>query len=107
MVIEYTTSKYVSEIKKIEIEDTKNVFLEGRNPYDNLPTFFGIWIKGNCLSIVTITSYRNISYKHWLSTNGCTESHIRRYLEYNNNVKVITKDEFKEQINHIRSIFEI
>lgn len=107
MVIEYKTGKYVSENKKIEIEDTKNVFLEGINPYDTLPTFFGIWTKGNCLSIVTITSYRNISYKYWLSTNGCTESHIRRYLEYNDNVKIITKNEFKAQMDYVRSILKI
>lgn len=107
MVIQYETSKFVKEKQKLEIEDTKNVFLQGTNPYDGLPTYFGIWINNNRLSIVTIISYRNISYEHWLSPNGYTESNIRKYLENNNNVRIITKDEFQKQISHIKSILEI
>lgn len=42
MVIEYETSKYIKEKQKIEINDTKNVFLQGTNPYDGLSTYFGI-----------------------------------------------------------------
>jgi len=77
MIIEYETSKYVKEYKKLEIEDTKNIFLKGRNIYDNLPTYFGIWVNNGALSIVTIISYRNISYEHWLNPNGYPESNIR------------------------------
>lgn len=60
-----------------------------------------------CLSIVTIISYRNISYEHWLTSNGYTEGNIRKYLESNNNVKVIEKSEFKEQMDHIATILKI
>lgn len=107
MILECTINKHVKEIKKIEITDTKNIFLKGTNPYDGLPTYFGIWINHNRLSIVTIISYRNISYEHWLNPNGYTESNIRSYLENNDNIEIITKDEFKQQLNHIKSILEI
>lgn len=39
MIIEYEKNKYVTEIKQLEITDSKNVFLKGKNMYDNLPTF--------------------------------------------------------------------
>ena len=31
MIIEYETCKYISEKQKIEIKDTQNVFLKGKN----------------------------------------------------------------------------
>ena len=107
MVIEYETSKYVTETKKLEISDTKNVFLKGRNTYDNLPTYFGIWINNGGLSIVTIISYRNISYKYYINTNLSTRCDIQDYLKYSKDIEIISKDEFKEQINHIKTILEI
>lgn len=107
MIIRYETSKYMEETKEFEIEDPKNVFLKGTNPYDGLPTYFGIWNNNNTLVIVTIISYRNISYERWLNTNLYTENDIKKYLKCNNNVKKITRNEFKEQIEHIRSIIEI
>ncbi len=107
MIIEYETSKYLKEKKQLEIEDTKNIFLKGRNMYDNLPTYFGIWANNGGLSIVTITSYRTISYEHYLNTNLSTLCDIREYLRNSKNVEVIEKNEFKEQMDHIRSIFEI
>ena len=81
MIIEYETSKYVKEIHKIEIEDTKNVFLQGKNMWDNQDTFFGIWPNNNGLSIVTIISYRTIAYKHYLSTNLSTTNDIKEYFK--------------------------
>lgn len=107
MIIKYENNKYVKEMKEFEIEDPKNVFLQGTNPYDGLDTYFGIWKNNNTLVIVTIISYRNISYECWLNTNLYTEGEIKKYLRENNNVKTITKNEFKEQIDHIRSIIEI
>ena len=67
MLIEYETSKYVKEKAQIEIQDTKNVFLQGKNPYDGLNTYFGIWTKKDGIAIVNITSWRNISYEYSLS----------------------------------------
>lgn len=107
MIIEYETSKYLKEKKQLEIEDTKNVFLKGRNMYDNLPTYFGIWVNNGGLSIVTIISYRTINYEYYLNANLSTLCDIREYLRNSKNVEIIGKDEFREQINHIRSIFEI
>lgn len=107
MVIKYKTGRYLSENRKIEIKDTKNVFLKGRNPYDHLPTFFGIWINGNGLSIVTIVSYHTISYKYYFNIKLPTKCDIQNYLQNNDNVKIITKNEFKEQMDHVRSILKI
>ncbi len=107
MLIEYETSKYVKEKAQIEITDTKNVFLQGKNPYDCLNTYFGIWIKRDGIAIVTITSWRNISYEYSLSKNIYTEQYIKKYLENNKNVKIISKEEFKKEIDHVRSILEI
>ena len=107
MIIEYETSKYISEKHKIEIEDTKNVFLKGKNIYDNLPTYFGIWLNDGCLSIVTIISYRTISYKSYLNPKLYTKCDIQEYLKNSKDVRVIEKSEFKEQINYITKILQI
>ncbi len=107
MVIEYETSKYISEKKKIEIENPKNVFLEGKNPYDNLPTYFGIWLNDGRLSIVTIISYRTIRYKSYLNSNISTICDIQEYLMNSKDVRIIEKSVFKEQINHITKILKI
>ena len=106
-MIEYETRKFIDEKRQLNIEDSKNVFLKGTNPYDGLPTYFGIWQNNNKLSIVTIISYRNIKYASYLNTSLSTENDIKEYLRYNNNVKVIAKDEFKKQIHHINSILRI
>lgn len=107
MVIEYETSKFVKEIKKLEISDTKNVFLKGKNILDNLPTYFGIWVNNGGLSIVTIISYRNISYKYYLNTNLPTECDIQEYLKFSEHIEIISKEEFKKQIDIVKEIMEI
>ena len=35
MVIEYEKYKFTKENSKIEIDDTKNVFFKGQNPFDS------------------------------------------------------------------------
>lgn len=107
MIIKYKDDKYIKEKKEIEIEDTKNVFLKGRNKYDNLPTYFGIWENNGGLSIVTIISYRTISYKYYLHESIYTECDIREYLRNNKKVEIIEKDEFKEQLEHVNSILKM
>ena len=107
MIIEYETCKCISEKQKIEIKDTQNVFLKGKNMYDNLPTYFGIWLNNGRLSIVTIISYRTISYKSYLNPSLSTKCDIQEYLKYSKDVQVIGKSEFKEQIKHITTILKI
>lgn len=107
MIIEYETGKYVKETKKIEIKDTKNVFLKGNNIFDGLDTYFGIWVNNKKISIVTIISYRTITYKHFLNENLSTLCDIQEYLKHNDNVIIIEKKEFEKQINHVKSIFKI
>lgn len=107
MIIRYTKSDYVREENSIDIKDTKNVFLKGKNPYDGLDTYFGIWENNNTLVIVNIISYRTIGYKRYLNTNLHTECDIRKYLEDNKSVISISRKEFKKQLDHIKEIFEI
>lgn len=107
MLIEYETSIYVKEKAQIEIQDTKNVFLQGKNPYDGLNTYFGIWTKKDGIAIVNITSWCNISYEYSLNKNIYTEQYIKKYLENNKNVKIISKEELKKELDHVRSILEI
>ena len=107
MIIQYTKSAFIKENQTIEIKNPKNVFLKGKNPYDNLDTYFGIWENNGTLVIVTIISYRTIDYKRYLSTNLHTENDIKHYLEYNNNVVSISKDEFRKQLDFIKNIFKI
>ena len=107
MVIEYETSKYVTKKQKIEIEDTKNVFLQGVNPYDGLNTYFGIWTDERYLIIATLTSNRNISYSYSVNKNVYTNADIRQFLKFNHDIKIITKNEFKEQLQKAISIIKI
>lgn len=107
MIIRYKTSKYVEKYCELEIKDSKNVFLKGRNIYDNLPTYLGIWNNDGMLSIVTIISYRTINYKHYLSENLSTKYDIEQYLKCNDNIEIISRNEFKEQIDKIITILNI
>lgn len=107
MVIEYEKDKFLKENHQIEIEDTKNVFLQGRNPYYRRNTYFGIWENKNYLVIATLISGRTISYEYSLDKNIYTECYIKEYLKSNNNVDVISKDIFKEELKQIKAILEI
>ena len=107
MVIDYEVDNYVKEKKSIEIEDNKNVFLKGTNPYDGLSTYFGIWTNTNYLSIVTIISNRCISYDCTTSKNVYTECDIKKYLSNNKNIKVISKAEFANKLHNVLEKFEI
>ena len=95
MIIEYEKNKYVTEIKQLEITDSKNVFLKGKNMYDNLPTYFGIWENNGGLSIVTIIRYCIISYKYYLSTNLSTVCDIQEYLR---NLELSEKDKMISEL---------
>lgn len=105
MVIEYEKDKFLKE--NHQIEDTKNVFLQGRNPYDGRNTYFGVWKNKGHIVIVTLISDRTIRYEYSLDTNIYTECYIKEYLQSNNHVDAISKDVFKEQLQRITKIFEI
>ena len=107
MIIEYEKCNFSKEQCNIEIKDLKNVFLKGKNPFDNLDTYFGIWVNNKQISIVTIISYRTVTYKHYLNENLSTICNIQEYLKHNDSVVIIDRKEFEKQINHIKSIFEI
>lgn len=107
MIIEYEKNKHTTETFKFEIEDIKNVFLQGNNMWDNVNSYFGIWESNNRVTVVTITGYKTINYDYCFDTGFSTICYIKEYLGKNNNVKIISKEEFKEQIDHIRKRLEI
>lgn len=107
MIIEYRTSKYVTKEKQLEIEDTKNVFLQGTNPYDGLSTYFGIWENEECLVMATLKNDRKVSYEYSTNKHVHTECDIKGFLESSKNVKLISKEAFKKQLARINKILEI
>lgn len=107
MVIEYEVSNFVKEKRTINIEDTKNVFLKGTNPYDGLSTYFGIWTNKVYLSIVTLISGRCVSYECTMNKYINTECDIKKYLSDNRNIKIISKAEFIEKLNNFKEKIEI
>lgn len=107
MIIEYKTGRFIKESDQIEIADTKNVFLRGKHPDHRYTTYFGIWIHEETIRIVTIMGWHIIDYKCYLSSNLPVKDDILEYLEHNTDIKIITKDEFKEQVQHIRKIIDI
>lgn len=107
MVIEYETSKYVTEKQQLEIEDTKNVFLHGRNNYDGTSTYFGTWTNDEYLVVVTLISGRIVSYEYSLNKNAYTDIDIQHYLRQNKNVEVISRDSFKKELERVTSILKI
>ncbi len=104
MIIKYEIDKFIKEISQIEIEDDKNVFIRGRNPYDGLNTYFGIWSNEEYIVIVTLISDRNVSYDYSLNKNIDTEKYIKKYLEFNRNAEIISKEEFNERLQKVISI---
>ena len=106
MIIEYTESHYINENHKIEIEDTKNIFLKGKSHYDKLDTYFGIWTNEKYLIITTI-SKRNISYNYSLDKNGYTECDIQNFLRSNSDIQKISREQFKKELYNVISKFKI
>ncbi len=106
-IIEYEKSKFIKEKRDFELVDTKNIFLKGYNSYDGIKTFFGIWQNKEYLVIVTIISNRTISYEYSLNKGIYTDNYIREYLENNDYVESISKEEFKEKFENILKKLEI
>jgi len=102
--ISYTKSKFVTETKEIEIEDIKNVYLEGRNG-SNRACYLGIWINSQGLREVTITD-GNIHFSYSLSFTTGTGIAIKNFMENHNAVKTISKEAFFNKLNNIKAILE-
>ena len=57
MIIEYEKCNFSKEQCNIEIKDLKNVFLKGKNPFDNLDTYFGIWVNNKPVSYTHLRAH--------------------------------------------------
>ena len=106
MIIEYIESHYINKNHKIEIEDTKNVFLKGKSSYDEIDTYFGIWTNEKYLIIASIND-RIIRYSYSLNKNSDTECDINNFLKCNSDIKKISREEFKMELDKIISKFEM
>lgn len=107
MIIKYKTSEYREVMHEMEIEDDKNLFLQGRNKYDGLNTYFGIWRNKDYLVIATLISGHTISYEYYSMHNICTDNNIEKFMEHSRDVKCISKDEFAKELKRVISILEI
>lgn len=106
MTIQYETNEYTKVAHEIDIPDFKNVFFRGKNPYDGSTTYFGIWSNERFLVIATIGK-NYISYDYSVKQSIYTEVDIKKYLQNNANVEIITKEKFKEQLNMFNAIVAI
>ena len=116
MIIEYKTGYYtnkhennktVLETKKIQIKNLRKVFLQGTKRYVPINTYFGLWTnKYNMLTLVVINS-GHIFHTTFAKSNKLVKKFIKEFLKINRFTKVISKEEFKKEIDHVRSILEI
>ena len=99
MKFNYEVCKNVKEKKSIEIENTRNVFLEGQSTYNGLENYFGVWSNKKYLSIITLMNNGTIYCNCSLNKSVYPDCSIRRFLEDNKNVRLISKDAFIHQLN--------
>lgn len=106
MIINYKKIKFVTEEFKFEIEDTHNCFLQGESENKNITEYIGIYTTNEYLLIIKIEEYSNIKLEHWLNKSVCTDNDIKNFLKEHKEVKVITKEIFKNKLNEILKILE-
>ncbi len=106
MIINYKKSKYVTEEFEIEIEDIYNCFLQGNSENKNITEYLGIYTTNEYLIIIKIEEYSNIKLENWSNKNLYTENDIKIFLKGHKEVKVITKEIFKNKLKEILKILE-
>lgn len=100
MDITYHKKNIETKENRIKIENTRDCYLCGRTETYNTSTLFGSFINEKGLVIIDI-EHDCISYTTSTNTSEYTESYIKRYLERNNNVQIISKEQFKKEYNFI------
>ena len=105
--MKYNESKYISKEKTIEIENPRNVFLKGTNIFDGLNTYLGIWINGEYLVKVTIMRSNCVYYEYLQEEYVSPESTINKYLEYNQDITTISREDFEKQLDKLKTIINI
>ena len=106
-IINYTKEKLLKEEYKIEIEDTKNVFLKGRTPQKNEEIYFGIWKKSENGNEVTATiKSRDIKFDYSIYGSIGSIVEIRHFIEANNKIEKISKDKFFKKLDTVKAILK-
>lgn len=101
--LSYEKPRVVMEQCEFEIEDDKNVFLEGYCE-DGQPCYFGVWQSNKGLRIVTITNHNDIKVQYSLYKSGYVNVDIKKFLSSHNNVNYISKEILFKEINDIKSL---
>ena len=107
MKINYYADTFYKEERILEVKNPKNVFLKGKERFSSKNTLFGIWDNKEGLIIVTIKDQKEIRYDYSCDKNIYTECDIRQYLQQNEDVVKITKQEFKNVLKKTRKLIKI
>ncbi len=92
------------ECVEIEVEDTKNCFFKGNDVYRNLTEYLGIWIDNHGLKTVSILNNSAITVDCSLNVNNNTIIDIEYFLKNHKSVQIISKEEFRSQLNRLIGI---
>lgn len=104
MFIKYKVRKSTEYLTEREIPDIKNVFLKGTSPFSADTTYFALWEKEDYLVTVSMLLEGFINYQYFTDKSIDTTSLIKKFLKENHNVKVISKQTFKEQLDKFNII---
>ena len=105
MIIKYKVEKWMIQEKQIEIKDPMNVFLKGENYLEK--SYFGIWNDKNRIFIISILNGDTIKYYSYSNMDFDVSEYLSQYLRNCEKVEIITKNEFKQQIQNIIKIIDI
>ncbi|WP_097025404.1 hypothetical protein [Clostridium peptidivorans] len=103
--ISYEKEKFITEELEFCIEDTKNIFLEGRTESNNRLCYLGIWTNKKGLKEVTLSD-NNIYFDYSLTCSVSTEITIKNFLRKHTAIKAISKDMFFSKLDDIKTILE-
>ncbi len=101
--------KEIKSIERVEleIEDIKNSFLKGNDKLNNLTNYLGICIDNQHLKIIEIRNQRMISIECLRNVSCGTLCDIERFIRNNDNVKIISRNEFKNELDRLIEILQL
>lgn len=99
IIVKYYEVECVRKEYEMKIDDPHYSFLEGQNKDYNIIEYLGVWTKDNALKICEITYQDTIRIKSYVCKGIYTECIFKHFLEMHNNVKKISEDKFKEELN--------
>lgn len=89
------------EVIELNIEDTRNCYLKGNDTFDNKINYLGIWTDNIGLKVVEIRSQNMIGFDICQNKSVYTSVDIKKFMERNNNVQVISREFFRKELDRI------